>query len=194
VKRILLAIVIGVPTAFVGTTAIWAQDIKPIDVKPGLWENTVTTQMSGMNMPSMPSVSPDQLAKMPPEARARVEAMIKGGTGAPQTSTNKACITKENLSKPIFDNADKSCIYKLVSSSSSTQQIHVECTKGNSKTSGDLSFNRVDNEHLKGNMDMKTTGDASTSGSAAQNMTIKMTFSNKFISSDCGDVKPSMGK
>jgi hypothetical protein len=194
VKRILLAIVIGVPTAFVGPASIWAQDIKPIDIKPGLWENTVTTQMSGMNMPSMPPISPDQLAKMPPEARARVEAMMKGGAGAPQTSTNKSCITKENLSKAIFDNGDKSCTYKLLNSSSSSQKIHVDCTRGNTKTSGDLSFDRVDNEHLKGNVDLKTTGDASTNGSAGQNMTIKMTFSNKFVSSDCGDVKPPMGK
>jgi len=191
-KIILLAIVIVVPTALVGPTAIWAQDIKPIDIKPGLWENTTTTQMSGMTMPNMPQISPDKLAQMPPAQRAQVEAMMKGGGGAPQTNTTKVCITKENLSKPLA--GEKNCTYKLVSSSSSTQQIHVDCTRGNTKSSGDLSFNRVDNEHLKGNMDMKTTGDSSTSGSAGQNMTIKTTFSNKFLSSDCGDVKPPMDK
>jgi hypothetical protein len=125
VKRIFLAIVIVVPTVFVAPTAIWAQDIKPIDIKPGLWENITTHQMSGMTMPNMPQISPDQLAKMPPEARARVEAMMKGGAGAPQTTTTKVCITKENLSKSLFANVDKSCSNKLVSSSSSTQQINV---------------------------------------------------------------------
>jgi hypothetical protein len=41
---------------------------------------------------------------------------------------------------------------------------------------------------------MKTTGDSSTNGSIGQNMTIKISFTNKFISSDCGDVKPGGGE
>jgi len=188
VKKILLAIVMMCPVA------IWAQDIKPIDVKPGLWENTTTSQISGLSMPNMPQMSPDQLAKMPPEARARVEAMMKGGPGAPQTNTMKACITSEQLSKPMFGNGDKSCTYKLAASSFGSQTIHVECTRGNTKTAGDLTLNRVDSEHLKGDMLMKTTGDSSTAGSAGQNMTIKLSFSNKWLGSDCGDVKPGGDK
>jgi hypothetical protein len=66
----------------------------------------------------------------------------------------------------------------------------VECARGNTKTAGDLTLERVDSEHLKGDMLMKTTGDSSTAGSMGQNMTIKISFSNKFLSSDCSDVKP----
>jgi hypothetical protein len=191
VKKILFAIVTMYPGAMMCPVAMWAQDIK-LDIKPGLWENTTTSQMSGVSMPTnMPQISPDQLAKMPPETRARVEAMMKGGPGAPQTNTMKACITSQQLSGPMFPNTDKSCTYKLTGSSSSSQNIHVECTRGNTKTSGDLALNRVDSEHLKGDMLMKTTGDSSTSGSAGQNMTIKLNFSNKWLSSDCGDVKPA---
>jgi hypothetical protein len=102
----------------------------------------------------------------------------------------KACITREQLNTPLFDNGDKSCTYKLASSSSSSQTIHVECARGNTKTAGDLTLERVDSEHLKGDMLMKTTGDSSTAGSMGQNMTIKISFSNKFLSSDCSDVKP----
>jgi len=172
--------------------AIWAQDIKPVDIKPGLWENTTTTEISGLAMPAMPQLTPDQLAKMPPDARARMEGMMKGGAGAPRTNTMKACITREQLNKPLFDSGDKSCTYKLVSSSSSSQQIHVECTRGNSKTSGDVNLDRVDSEHLKGNVNMKTSVDSAAGGAAAgQNMNIKISFTNKWVSSDCGDVKPS---
>ena len=171
--------------------AMWCQDIKPIDVKPGLWENTTISQISGLTMPNMPQLTPDQLAKMPPQARAQFEAMQKGGAGAQQTRTTKACITREQLSKPMFDSGDKSCSYNLKSSSASSQTIHVECTRGNTKTAGDLTLERVDSEHLKGDMLMKTTGDSSTNGSVGQNMTIKISFSNKFVSSDCGDVKPA---
>ncbi len=187
-KKILLTSVMMFPMAMM------AQDIRPIDVKPGLWENTTVSQISGLQMPTnMPQISPDQLAKMPPEARARVEAMMKGGPGAPQTNTMKACITAEQLAKPLLGHQDKSCSVNLVSSTSSTQQIHMECTRGNTKTAGDLNLNRVDSEHLKGDMLMKSTSDGSTSG-APQNMTIKLSFSNKWLSSDCGDVKPSSEK
>jgi hypothetical protein len=188
VKGILLASVMMCPVA------MWCQEIKPIDVKPGLWENTTTSQISGLTMPNMPQLTPDQLAKMPPQARAQFEAMQKGGAGAQQTRTTKACITREQLSKPMFDSGDKSCSYNLKSSSASSQTIHVECTRGNTKTAGDLTLERVDSEHLKGDMLMKTTGDSSTAGSMGQNMTIKLSFSNKFLSSDCGDVKPGGGE
>ena len=186
-KKILLAIVMACPAG------IWAQDMK-IDVKPGLWENTTTSQISGLTMPagSMPQLTPEQLAQMPPAARARLEGMMKGGAGAPQTNTTKACITADQLSHPLLESmGDKSCSYKLTGSSSSTQNIHVECNRGNSKTAGDLVLTRVDSEHLKGDMNMKTTGDSSTQGSMGQNMTIKLSFSNRWLGSDCGDVKPS---
>jgi len=182
VKGILLAIVILCPAA------TWAQDIKPVDVKPGLWENTTTTEMSGMAMPQMPQLTPEQLAQLPPEARARLQAM-KGGMGTPRVSTSKACITKEQLSKPL-SNIDQSCTAKLVSSTSSSQQIHFDCSRGNTKTVGDLTLNRVDSEHMKGDMAMKATGDGSTPGAPAS-VTIKVTFNNKWLSADCGDVKPS---
>lgn len=183
-KKILFAIVLACPAA------VWCQDIKPVDIKPGLWENTTTSEISGVTMPTMPQLTPEQLAQMPPAARARLEAM-KGGAGAPRTNTNKVCISRETLTRPLFDNGDKACDYKLVNSSSTHQQIHVECTRGNTKTLGDLNLDRVDSEHLKGNMLMKTSGDSSTKDSAGQNMTIKISFSNKFLSSDCGDVKPA---
>jgi hypothetical protein len=185
VKKIMLSIVMICPIT------IWGQEIKPIDIKPGLWENTTTTQISGLQMPNMPQVTPDQLAKMPPETRARVEAMMKGGAGAPQTSVMKSCITREQLSKPLFGQQDKACTAKLVSSTSSTQRIHVDCTRGGNQTTGDLNMDRVDSEHVKGDMLMKTSGDSSTKSSAGQNMTIKLNFNNKFLSADCGDVKPS---
>ncbi len=188
-KKILLASVTMCPVA------IWAQEIKPIDIKSGLWENTTTSQISGVSMPAnMPQLTPDQLAKMPPDARARVEAMMKGGPGAPQTSTTKACVTREQLSKPLFNQQDKGCTVKLVSSTSSSQQIHMECTRGNTQTAGDMSLERSDTEHVKGEMLLKTSGDSSTKGSIGQNMTIKISFTNKWLGADCGDVKPSSDK
>src|SRR5690348_15022970 len=93
-----------------------AQQLKPIDVKVGLWESTNTSEMSGM--PAMPAIPPDKLAQVPPEQRARIEAMMKGRGGS-NTSTTRSCLTKESLERGLNFLNDKSCVSKTTSSSSS---------------------------------------------------------------------------
>lgn len=160
--------------------ATWAADL--FDVKTGLWETTSTREMTGMAAPAMPQLTDEQLAKIPPAQRAQIEAMMKGRGGAPQTSTNKVCLTKEALAKALsFGQQNNNCTQKINSLSAAKQEIHMECT-GQFKGSGDLVVERVDSEHAKGNLLMKTEGDHPT--------TIKVSFSTKFLSSDCGDVKP----
>ncbi|HJT88621.1 MAG TPA: DUF3617 domain-containing protein [Bryobacteraceae bacterium] len=167
--------------------ACWAADqITPFDAKPGLWETTSTSEMSGM--PAMPQIPPETLARMPPEQRARIEAMLKN-MGGPHTTTAKACITRESLQKGLDFSRRQECTQKVVSSSASKQQIHVECTTGQGKvkTTGDVTVERLDSEHAKGNVTMQ----ASEGG---PQMNMKMSFNSKWLSSDCGDVKPFDGK
>ena len=57
--------------AFTLLPACWADDIKPFDLKAGLWERTVTTEAQ---------YSAETLAKMPPAERARVDAMRRTGS------------------------------------------------------------------------------------------------------------------
>ena len=161
--------------------AMWGQ---AIDIKPGLWENTVTVEISGM--PAMPAIPQETLDKMTPDQRTQMENMMKGrGGGMPRESTHKSCLTAENLKHSLYDNADKTCTHKLVSASSSVQKIHVECSPSGMTTVGDLTMDRIDSEHIKGNMVAKSTG-----GQAGRSMETKMTISGKWLSSDCGDVKP----
>src|SRR5579863_8764845 len=94
--------------AVFGGAVAWAADSVPLDVKTGEWEYTVTTQMTGLPQSAqhqMPSIPPEQLAKMPLEQRARVEAALKQAgamaSGKPTTTTSKSCIRKEDLAKMI---------------------------------------------------------------------------------------------
>ena len=173
--------------ALLCAAAAYAADaVTPLDVKVGLWETKVSTDMGGMpKMSSMPSIPPEALAKMPAEQRAKMEAMMKSRAGGgPMNTTTKVCITKEQLSNPAaFSRPDKSCAYKMVSSTSSKQQVHVECDREGVKTTGDLTVERVDAQHIKGNMAMK-------SGTAEHPVNMNMSFENSWISADCGDVKP----
>src|SRR5579863_7235884 len=88
-----------------------AADIKPIDVKPGLWETTVKNDVTGMPAMQMPQIPEETLNRMPPEQRARVEAMMKG-RGAGGTNTSKSCITQEMVNQGLNFQNDKSCTYK----------------------------------------------------------------------------------
>jgi hypothetical protein len=157
--------------------------MKSIDVKPGLWEVTATTEMSGMPTMAMPQIPPDKLAQLPPEQQARIQAMMKGGAnGTPATNTMKSCITREQIEQGLSFQNDKACTSKIVSSTGSKQEIHTECTHGQVKTTGDINIERIDSGHIKGNATMTGVGNAK--------MGMKITFDSKFLSSDCGDVKP----
>jgi hypothetical protein len=168
--------------------AAWAaDDIQAFDAKTGLWETTTTTEMSGMTgMPAMPQISEEQLSKMPPQQRAQIEAMMKSRAGAPRTSTGKTCLTKDSFKQALAMGQNENCTKKVVTSSSTMQNIHMECTQGKMTMAGDLVIERVDSEHAKGSMVMKASGD--------QPMNMKMSFTTKWLSADCGDVKPAGAK
>jgi hypothetical protein len=157
-----------------------AKDIKPFDVKLGLWETRVSTEMSGMAMPTMPQVPPDALSRMPPEQRARVEAMMKGRRGSPWTMTAKPCITKA-VSRRRLRASDKSCAMTVVGSTPTKPVLQVDCTR-DSMTGGTTIEHA---EHVKGTTVVKTEGEHAMT---------KSNFETKFLSSDCGDVNPVLPK
>lgn len=165
-----------------------ADPFKPMDVKLGLWETTSKTEMSGMpKMGSMPQIPEETLAKMPPAQRAQIEARMKAGPGGPLTNTVKSCITQETLNRGMnFAQRDNSCTYKVISSSATHQQMHSECSRGEMKMAGDITVDRVDAEHVKGEIVMK-----SAEGGP---INMKMSFDTKWLSPDCGDVKPAVVK
>jgi hypothetical protein len=159
--------------------ALWAADnITPLNVKEGLWEMTVTHSMSGM--PAMPDIPPDVLAKMPPEQRARMEAMMKGG---PSTDVRKECITKEKLAKnSAFSNNRGECTRTVVNSTGSKLEVKIHCEEKQASTDGTLVLETVGSDHVKGTMQSATNANGHT-------MNMNFTFSSKYLGPTCGDVK-----
>ncbi len=175
-KVVLAAIVFSVLT-------LWAADkITPLNVKLGLWENTVTHSMSGM--PAMPAIPPDALAKMPPEQRARVEAMMKqGGMGAPVTDVRKNCVTQEKLDKQsAFNVTQKECTRTVVSSTGSRLEMKIHCDEKQATSDGTLVVEATGSDSAKGTMHLVTNANG-------RNMNMDFTFSSRYLGPDCGDVK-----
>jgi hypothetical protein len=165
--------------AFLTPLAGWAVDPVPMDVKLGLWETTLTNQMDISSM-----IPPDALAQLTPEQRAKMEAAMQG-RGAPRTTTIKHCITKETIneafSSPGRGNPkEQICTQTFVTSTSTKQVVHMECTSGNMKSSGDVQVEVIDRENAKGSMVMTSAG--------GRGGNMKMAWTSKWLGADCGDV------
>jgi Protein of unknown function (DUF3617) len=166
--------------------ALWAADsVARLNVKEGLWEVTSTHSMTGM--PAMPSIPPETLAKMPAEQRAKVEAMMKGGMGAPKTDIRRECITKEKLDKQmVFAQNRGECTHTIVSSTGSRLEMKIHCaSQGKDQqmsTDGTFLVEVTSSDSARGSMHTVTTGNS-------QNMNMDFTFSSKYLGPACGDVK-----
>jgi len=161
--------------------AAWAADPVPMDVKPGQWEATVTTQIAGMQGKQMPQISPEQLAKLPPEQRARLEAVLKLSGGGPQTTTSKTCVKKEDLTKLPLNN-DQSCKTTLVSSSRTKQELQMACDRNGNKQTGTMTIEALSPESIKFTVVAGATDNGKT-------MNMNITGTSKWLGPVCTDSK-----
>ncbi len=149
-----------------------AADFRPLDVKTGEWESSMTVSTS-----DLPPIPVEALAQMTPEQRARIEQQTKSLSG--RTVLHKFCLKKEKLNTPLtWGNNDKACTNTLVNSTASMQEIHVECTRNSSKSSGTMRFESLDSEHIKGTVKMTITN-------STGNMDINSAFTAKWLGDTC---------
>ncbi len=161
------------------TVLLVASSLEPLNVKTGLWETTMTTTISGL--PPIPPDMQARLAQMPPEQRAKLEAMLKtryGGT--PQTRTYKSCVKKEDLDKYPFTDPDKKCTYSVLTSTGSKMDVRGTCMPGSEGANVDfnLRLEALDSEHVKGTGQMAIT-------SGGQTMNGNYIGTGKWIGASC---------
>ena len=156
--------------------------------KPGLWEST--TQMQGAGAAKVDAAMADmqkQLAGMPPEQRKMVEDMMaKQGMklgGAPGGGMKvQTCVTPEMASRDEFGAAQPGdCKQTRLPRSGNTVKFKFECTNPPSKGEGQVTFTSRDAYELK---------ITSTSSVDGKPQTMDILGSGKWLSADCGNVKP----
>jgi hypothetical protein len=169
-----LRILFPLASALICATALTAQTT-PLNVKTGEWESTITNETSGQ----LP-VPQEMIDKMTPEQRAKMEAMMKArGMQGPRTSVNKHCVKKEDLDKPFAKNDEnKACKQTVLTSSSTKQEVHMECEMGGGKQVGTLKLEALDSSTVKGSMQMVASNGART-------MNVNSTFSAKWLGPAC---------
>ncbi len=151
----------------------------------GLWEHNFTIKSDDGKMDAAMAQMQQQLAAMPPERRAQVEAMMASRgvkLGAHGTSA-KYCISKEQAAKPAeprLSSAD--CTRQDVTRSGNTVKFKFECSKP---------------QPVTGDGEMTFAGDKAYSGRSnivtqvrGQPQQMSMEMNGKWLSADCGDIKP----
>ena len=152
--------------------------IRPLNVKPGLWETTTTYKRSGA-----PPVSPEMLSRLTPEQRARLEQRMSANSGgSTNTATDQHCVTKEDVEKADFGQGKGECTYSIETSTSTQGKGSYSCDVEGMKVNGDLEITAPDPEHIKG------TSHGSLNG-GGRTMNVESTFTSKFLSASCGSVK-----
>jgi hypothetical protein len=171
-RRIMLAMMIGVVVPVI----VAAGTVQPLNVKTGLWETTMTTQITGL-----PPIPPDVLNKMTPERRAKVEAAMKANASqGPQTHIRKRCVTQEDLNKGPFGDKLKSCTQTVLNSTGKKMEIHEVCTTADTKTDVTFQVEALNPEHVKGAGRVAVTRGGRT-------MNAETTLAAKWIGAECTD-------
>lgn len=151
--------------------ALWAADT--LNVKPGQWESTMTTQMTGL-----PPIPQEVLDKMTPQQRQMMEERMKGNQTTHPVTT-KSCLTKEDIQKGFNGgDDDKACTRTVISSSSSKQEIKIECNRDSGKQTGIVKIEAASSESVKGSGQF-------TMSQGARSMTVNSSFTAKWLGPTC---------
>lgn len=175
-----------VAAAAVAVIAGHAQAQPPM--RPGLWEETVTVKSDNAQANAAMAQMQARLAAMPPEQRAAMEKMMAGrgmGTAAGAPNTLRVCVTRQQVERGFKPEDNGHCSRSNVTTSGDTTSFDFACKSEHGSVTGHGTFT--------------ARGDtAFTSSSVADNVSPKMTLHiqsdirGRFVSSDCGDVKPAV--
>jgi hypothetical protein len=156
---------------FLATATLVAQ-APAIDLKLGLWEQTILTKLGGLP----PGID---TSKIPPAQLAQMMAAL-----GEQPMTTRTCITKEDLADESFmleSQPDVKCKRTLTTNTRTSYAAEITCT-GARTTKGVVSIQATSNEAFTGTMQMASTQDGKTT-----NVSMKLT--GKYVGAACGNGK-----
>ena len=173
------------------TLAAAANQVHAQKMAPGLWESTMDMKSQNGEMEAGMAKMQAELAKMSPEQRKQMEAMMGArgmgmpgaGSGGGTAITNKVCISKETAERgevPASDR-ERNCKRETVSRSGNTVKFKLSCT--NPPATGEGEFTFLGDKAYAGRVAMTTDHNGKPE-------TFDMKHSAKWISADCGSLKP----
>jgi len=156
-------------------------------IRPGLWEETIAIKTDNAQANAAMEQMKEKLASMPPDQRAAIEKMMASRGmgmqpgGAPNTV--RVCITKEQIARGFTPDRDGRCSRVNVSTSGNVTKFDFTCAS--------------EHRNMTGHGTLTTMGDTAFAVSTVADtadqkntMQVQSDINGKFVSGDCGDVKP----
>jgi hypothetical protein len=155
-----------------------------VRMRPGLWEHNFTVKSQSGQMEKAMSDMQQQMASMPPEQRKMVEEMMakQGMSMGAQGRSVKMCITKEQAERDELPQQDGSCTQQVVQRTSNMIKVKFTCT-GQPPASGESEVMFSSPTSYTGKSIVNTTVEG-----RPERMTMDQT--GKWLSADCGNIKP----
>jgi hypothetical protein len=166
--------------------ATWCVGASAQNMKPGLWEVTNNVKSSGGEMEKGLAQARQEMANMPAEQRKMMEeAMakqgVKLGAAGPGGISARMCMTREMAERNEVAPPRGDCKTTRQQRTGNTMKVAFTCTNPPSSGDGQITF--VSPEAYT----MKMTVNSTVAGKAE---TMNMDASGKWLSADCGSVKP----
>lgn len=155
-----------------------------INMDPGLWEHSFSmTSKDGKAEQTMKEMKA-QLANLPADQRKLVEDMMAGqGVSLNDEGASvKNCMTQAEIDKGQLPQKDDSCTQELTDLGKNKFKVSISCA-GNPPSSGTGEIHFSDSKAYTG----KSTY---TTGVGDQREIMYVDQKGKWLSADCGDIKP----
>lgn len=152
------------------------------NLRPGLWEHSMTMKNSGGQVAAAMAQMQQQMAAMPADQRKMIEKMMadKGVGFSPAGNTVKVCMTKEDVERDSLP-PQKDCTQN-VKRSGNTWQVSFQC-KGNPPSSGEGVVRMLSPTAYDGEFTLDTV----VNGKPER---MQMSQHGKWLASDCGSLQP----
>ena len=156
-------------------------------VRPGLWEETVQVKTDNAQANAAMEQMKEKLASMPPDQRAAIEKMMAshgmGMTPGGAPNTVRVCITKEQVDRGFTPDRDGRCTRVNVTTSGNVTKFDFSCASTHTNVTGHGTFTAMGDSAFAVSTVADSTGQSATTH-------IQSDVAGKFVSSNCGDVKP----
>jgi hypothetical protein len=176
--RLILRSLVAAFTIASGAIAAQAQTTPPPPpIKPGLWQVHIDREVNGQKMPD----ASERMKNMSPEKRAQFEAMMKQHGVGTEGAGSQVCYTRETLGHSPWADVQTDCKATFRTRTSSAWKWHTSCPKSDYESDGEAIFTDRENYTVK-------SSSVSKMGDKVRNSNTTMT--GKWLSSDCGGLKP----
>ena len=160
-------------------------------LKPGLWEINNKISTSSGEMEKSMAEAQKQLAGMPPDQRKMMESMMAkqgaampmGAPGGGLGTSVKICMTQEMVERNEVAAQQGDCKHTNTPRTGNTMKFSFVCTKPPSSGEGQMTFVSPQAYTMKMTLNNTVMGKPEA---------MKMDASGKFLSADCGSIKPPM--